>query len=101
MQIKPALIMDLDGTVRRTKSGKPFSENAMDCELMPGIADVIWFYKRTGGWLVVAVSNQGGVAHGFKSINEVKAENIYMLSLFGRTHPFDIINFCPFDPAGK
>jgi D-glycero-D-manno-heptose 1,7-bisphosphate phosphatase len=71
--IVPVLAMDLDGTVRRTKSGKSFIDSPDDIELMPGIEEAIDRYRQKG-YLVVGISNQGGVAYGHKTAEDVGAE---------------------------
>jgi histidinol phosphatase-like enzyme len=37
LKVKPALVLDFDGTIRRSKSGETFIKNFQDIELMPGI----------------------------------------------------------------
>lgn len=75
MEKKRILCLDLDGTVRRSKSGKTFIEGPDDIELMPGIFDLIWKYNDEG-WIIIYVSNQGGIAYGIKT-EEVVEEEIH------------------------
>lgn len=52
------------------------------------------------GWLVVGVSNQGGVAHGFKLPIEIENELDVTLKLFDN-NPFHIVKMCYHMPNGK
>ena len=92
MKFLPALCLDFDGTIRRTKSGKSFIKNASDIELMPGIESKIWSY-RDMGFLIVGVSNQGGVAYGHKLPPEIEYECEVTLGLFER-NPFHMVKIC-------
>lgn len=92
MKVAPALCLDWDGTIRRTKSGKPFIQTASDIELMPGIEERIWSY-RNKGYLIIGISNQGGVAFGHKLPPEIDYERDYTLDLFKR-NPFHIVKMC-------
>ena len=60
----PALFLDLDGTVRKTKSGGVCPNHAEDQILLPGVLDKIHEYKRKG-YKIVAVTNQGGIGLGY------------------------------------
>jgi D-glycero-D-manno-heptose 1,7-bisphosphate phosphatase len=99
-KLKPALCLDLDGTVRVTKSGKDFPEHTLDWKLNDGMEAIIRKYKYDG-FVIIGISNQAGVAHGFKSLNEVDAENMHLHNLFGGTHPFNLILFAPCHDKGK
>lgn len=61
---KRALFLDLDGTVRRTKSGKPCPNEPEDQELLPGRKEKIKEFKNNG-YLIIGVTNQGGVGLGY------------------------------------
>jgi D-glycero-D-manno-heptose 1,7-bisphosphate phosphatase len=94
-----ALCLDLDGTVRRSKSGKPFVESLEDIELMPGIERLINIYRGMG-WVICGVSNQGGVAHGYKTPDDVSTELAHTFSLF-ENNPFDVVKCCFFEQNGN
>lgn len=51
---------DLDWTIRKTKSGKTFPENAMDWQLMPGRLEKIKELREQGKHIAV-ITNQGGL----------------------------------------
>lgn len=67
-----ALFLDLDGTVRRTKSGKPAPNKPEDQELLPGRVETLKDFKKQG-YKIIAVTNQAGVALGHLSHDDVKA----------------------------
>lgn len=99
MKLRPALCLDMDGTVRRSASGKIFIENSRDIELMPGIENLIWRYRNIG-WMIFGISNQAGVAHGFKLPLEVENEMDVTLKLF-KVNPFHSVQYCYHDGKGK
>lgn len=99
LQFVKALCLDLDGTVRRSKGGHTFIKDETDIELMPGIEKIINRY-RSFGWLIFAISNQGGVAHGFKTHIDVQNELDATIILF-EANPFHIIKQCYHEPSGK
>lgn len=98
--LKRALVLDLDGTVRRNKNGKSFIDKLDDIELMPGMEDAIRKYRKAG-YFIIAASNQGGVAHGHKIPLEIEAQLDRMISLFVHGNPFHIIKCCFHMPDGK
>lgn len=59
-----AIFVDLDGTVRKTKSGKVCPNHPDDQEVMEGRYDKLWDYKNKG-YKIVAVTNQGGIGLGY------------------------------------
>jgi D-glycero-D-manno-heptose 1,7-bisphosphate phosphatase len=87
MEKKRILCLDLDGTVRRSKSGKTFIEGPDDVEIIPGMKELIWNY-RDQDYMVYGITNQGGVAMGFKTYNEM-AEEIYKTENLLRKEPFE------------
>jgi len=94
----PALCLDLDGTVRKSKTGG-FIASPEDIELIEGMEEQIWAYKDRG-FLIIAVTNQGGVAHGHKSTIQVQAEHQASYALFKR-NPFDFTFTSYAMPDGK
>jgi D-glycero-D-manno-heptose 1,7-bisphosphate phosphatase len=83
MEKKRILCLDLDGTVRRSKSGKIFIEGPDDIELIPGVYERIWKYNDEE-WLIIYFTNQGGVAHGFKTEEQARDEIDATLELLER-----------------
>ncbi|TGJ99827.1 hypothetical protein EHO57_13775 [Leptospira langatensis] len=99
LEVRPALCLDFDGTVRRSKRGLDFHEGTADIELVPGIEEKIWQF-RNARHLILGISNQAGVAWGFKSPNQVSAEMDYTLSLFSK-NPFHLVKYCFHDAKGS
>lgn len=98
-KVVPALCLDWDGTIRRSSSGATFIKNFQDIELIPGVERLIWRY-RSMGYLILGISNQAGVAHGFKLPMEIENEMDVTLNLF-QMNPFHIVKMCYHDGKGK
>ena len=89
---RPALFVDLDGTIRRPIGGvNEFIKGAWDIELLPNSEEILWKWKEEQDYLVFGISNQGGVACGFKTHDQVVKETLATLKLF---------NYSPFDWLG-
>lgn len=91
-----ALFLDLDGTIRHTRSGAPFPRHPDDVELLPRRREVLARYHAEG-WLLLGVSNQSGIARGDVSPADVAdcvARTIELLDL-----PLEV-RWCP-HPAGE
>jgi len=58
-----ALILDYDGTLRRSLGPAPFPLRPDDVEVLDGRAEVLTAFSEAG-WLLLGVSNQSGVARG-------------------------------------
>ena len=99
IKVAPALCLDFDGTIRKSKSGKQFIENADDVELMAGIEKIIWIYRNMG-WLIVGISNQGSVSFGYKRPSHIEKEMQATFDLF-KNNPFHIVKFCYHMEGGK
>jgi D-glycero-D-manno-heptose 1,7-bisphosphate phosphatase len=94
----PALFLDLDGTIRRSKSGD-FISGPDDIVLFPEVEAKLWEYKDAG-YLIFGVSNQGGIAFGYKTSDSVNAEMAATFALFTR-NPFVEAVSCPYHPDGS
>jgi HAD superfamily hydrolase (TIGR01662 family) len=57
------LLLDVDGTLRRTKSGELFPRSADDVEMIPGRRDILRLWLDAG-YRLFLVSNQSGIASG-------------------------------------
>ena len=97
-QLKPALCLDLDGTVRYSKKGK-FINKPGDIALFSGVEEKIWEYRKAG-YLILGITNQGGVAYNLKTPADYEAEIEAMLGLF-EINPFHIIKCCFHHENGK
>lgn len=88
--VKPALCIDLDGTIRCSTRGR-YIEKPGDIALLPNVERILWKY-RDAGFIICGVTNQGGVAHGHKTPADNEAELAHMCSLFTR-NPIDFITY--------
>ena len=82
------LFLDLDGTVRRTKSGATFINDPYDQEIIPGVHEAIARYQD---WTIVGVTNQGGVESHKKTLEDCIKEQVYTMELLTR---MQCVNFC-------
>jgi len=98
VNVMPALIIDLDNAVRRSKSGSEDYNGTDDIELLPGIEKLLWSY-RDMGYLILGVSNQPSVAFEKKTMDDVDKETQATIALFNK-NPFHVIKICMFHPDG-
>lgn len=85
------LLLDLDGTIREPKSGAKFINDPLDQKPIDKAFDMCSYYQEKG-WLLIGVSNQGGVAAGHKSLESAIAESRETLEMFPQ---LSLIYFCP------
>lgn len=91
---KPGLLLDLDGTIRRSRGRAPFPRTADDVVLLPARTARLRPFVEAGV-VLAGVSNQGGVGLGQVSqqgMREALARTVELLGL-----PFDA-RACPHDP---
>lgn len=69
---KKALILDYDGTLRKTKSGAKYPTDVNDIHVFVERAKVIKKYSSSG-YKILGVSNQSGIAKGNLSIETARA----------------------------
>ncbi len=96
----PLLCLDMDGTVREGKDdplGK-FVNGPEDVRVFPAAVAMMRRWKEGGG-RIVAVSNQGGVALGILSMEQVAAAMLETQRQTGGL--FDKISFCVHHPSAK
>lgn len=85
------LLLDLDGTIRRSKSNSEFITDPNDQEPIEGaIESLESAYQQ--GWTIVGITNQAGVAAGHKSLKSAIEEQLKALEIFPRLF---CIYFCP------
>ena len=89
------LLIDMDGTLREPLSGQQYFQHPKDQRIIEGAPIAIRAYKDD--WIIVGITNQGGVAAGHKSMQECIQEQQYTLELFPELRE---IYFCP-DFEGK
>lgn len=97
MQKKSVLIVDINGTINRNKKGRPFIDSLEDIEIIPGTVEILSFFKQEG-FLVLGCSNQGGVAFGYKTLDDVIQEMNITNNLCNGL--IDYVMYCPFYEDG-
>jgi HAD superfamily hydrolase (TIGR01662 family) len=93
------LLLDVDGTLRKTKSGEIFPRDADDVELLPGRRETLQKWVDEG-YKLFFVSNQSGVASGTVTKEAVEAAFARTVALLGL--PVEEVVYCPHPafPAG-
>ncbi len=90
-----ALLLDYDGTLRKTKSGDKYPLTPDDVEVLPGRTEVLKKYQAEG-YRLLGVSNQSAVSKGTLSLEVA-------LACFARTNELlgvEVeVSFCPHEPA--
>ncbi len=96
----PALLLDIDGTVREGKDDPlgRFVNGPEDVRVFPEAVERIRAWKAGGG-RVVGVSNQGGVALGIVSYEKVAAAMVETHRQAGQM--FDRLTFCVHHPDAE
>jgi len=89
-----AIIFDLDGTLRKSKSGRKYPLVKEDIEIIPGTKKKIKKLKEDGFFLF-GVSNQSGVHSGHLTYDEADALCKYTLDQFEVPIGY---TFCPHRP---
>lgn len=89
--MKKILLLDLDGTIRETISGKTFINDPLDQKPINGATFAIDYYHRSG-WKIIGITNQAGVAAGHKSLENAINEQSHTLNMFPH---LDSIYLCP------
>lgn len=90
-----ALLLDLDGTLRRSLGPAPFPRSADEVELLPGRRERLEPFVQ-GGWKLLGVTNQSGVASGQVPLHAMRAAVDRTVELLGL--PCEVLA-CP-HPAG-
>lgn len=93
------LLLDVDGTIRKTKSGEIYPRHPDDIELLPGRRERLSEWLGAG-YLLFFVSNQSGVASGHLSKEDADACFQRTAELLGL--PVTEVAYCPHPafPAG-
>jgi len=90
------LSCDVDGTLTGTVSGATFKSNPRDVLVLPGVANALAHCAKEG-YLMVGISNEGGVGAGRKKLEAAFEEKQYTCL---RLPQLEAIYFCP-DFAGQ
>ena len=93
------LLLDVDGTLRTTKSGEIYPRGPEDVELLPGRREHLQRFVDEG-YKLFFVSNQSGVASGNVTKEAVEAAFARTIELLGL--PVTEVAYCPHPafPAG-
>jgi histidinol-phosphate phosphatase family protein len=86
------LLLDVDGTLRRTRSGEIFPRSADDVELLPGRRETLQRFVDEG-YKLFFVSNQSGIASGTVEREAVEAAFARTIELLGL--PVAEVMYCP------
>lgn len=93
------LLLDVDGTLRKTRSGEIFPRSADDVEILPGRREVLqrWI---DDGYRLFFVSNQSGIASG--TLTREAAEAAFARTIELLDLPITEVAYCPHPafPAG-
>ncbi|HBP23062.1 MAG TPA: oxidoreductase [Planctomycetes bacterium] len=86
------LLLDVDGTLRATRSGAPYPTHPSDVELLPGRRERLtqWIEQ---GYRLFLVSNQSGISSGKVTPSVVEACMWRTVQLLGL--PITEIRYCP------
>ena len=90
-----ALLLDYDGTLRRTKSGAKYPLTPDDIEVLPGRTEVLKRYQSQG-YNVARVSQQSGVSKRDVTLHMARACFAKTNELLGLEIE---VAFCPHEPA--
>lgn len=99
MKPTAVLYIDIDGTVRwgKTELGR-FVNTKDDVRVFDGVPEILRTYKDAG-WRIAGISNQGGIALGVVSTDDVAEAMVETQRQCGGV--FDAIAFCPHHPDAK
>jgi D-glycero-D-manno-heptose 1,7-bisphosphate phosphatase len=105
--LRPAVFLDRDDTLivnRAITAGTAHPGSLFDpglVRLMPGAGEACKEFKR-GGFAIVVVTNQGAVARGHCTIEQVEATNARVREVVRAEAGVGIdgIYFCPYHPQG-
>ena len=90
------LFCDVDGTLTGTVSDAKFKSHLRDVLVLPGVKNALAHYNQEG-YLIIGISNEGGVGAGHKKLEAAFEEKQYTCSLLPQ---LEAIYFCP-DFAGQ
>jgi len=95
--MKKAIFLDRDGTLNNNKDHY-YIWRKEDFQLNPGVTEALSELRKRG-YLLIVITNQGGVSKGEYSLEEVELLHRYMRSLLEETGVvLDEVYFCPHHP---
>ena len=94
MHKQKALFIDRDGTINNDE-GRYYIYKVSDFVLNQGVIEKIKEYQQQG-YLIIIISNQGGIAKGIYTHADVQNVHNYMRKLFAKQGvTIDEIYYCP------
>lgn len=95
--LRPGILLDRDGTLI-DDTGYPGRPEHV--KFLPGAPEAVRSFNEAG-IPVALITNQGGVAYGYHSIDDVEATHRYIASYLAEhgAH-IDLYLFCPYHPNG-
>lgn len=95
--MRPAIFLDRDGTIN-SDEGHYYIFRPEDFRFNPGAIEAIRRFNEAG-YLVIVITNQGGVARGLYTEKDVEAVHRYMQQeLQARGARVDAVYYCPHHP---
>jgi len=97
-KVKRALILDRDGVINEDGD---YLYRCEDFRFIPGIFPLCRLAQEKG-YMLIAVTNQSGIARGYYSEADFDAVNRWMCSAFeAQGVHLDKVYYCPYHPKGK
>ncbi len=91
---KRAIFLDRDGVINKKAKEHDYIKNWGEFEFLPHVADVI--SRLNKNFLVVVISNQGGVSRGMMTLDDVNSIHANMQSELEKSNAIiDKIYVCP------
>ena len=87
-----AIFIDRDGVINL--DSLEYTWLRKDFKLNPGVIEALELWKSQG-YLLILITNQGGIAKGLYTREDVNDVHAYMQELLGANAKFDEIYFCP------
>lgn len=96
--MKRAVFLDRDGVINVDRG---YVHRPEDFEFLPGVLDAA-ARLSSGGWTLVVVTNQSGIARGFYSEEAYRVLTQHMEQAFVRAGaPLSAVYHCPHHPQGR
>ena len=92
---RPAVFFDRDGVLNEDRG---YVHRAEDLVWMPGVPAALERIRAEGYWIFV-VTNQGGIARGYYSEDDVRRLHAHMQDVLGGA--IDAFRYCPHYPDGE
>ena len=97
MKMKKAVFLDRDGTLNNNRDHY-YIWRVEDFQLNPGVVEAL-SELRARGYLLMVITNQGGISKGICSLEEVEALHAHMRSLLEESGVvLDEVYVCPHHP---